>query len=547
MRQTRYGAGLPTLQSRTTVLLVEPSLGYNRAQPETDIDLGQTPETINFLMRDGALEPRSRLSTVPANTNPLGNTVTGGTEVVSSVGTVYPLISGTTRLAYYSSGSWSALSYVSAGGIATPPSGITTDYYDITQSYYATSDEMVAILACQSYQTLFCWSAGTTIFSTITNAPRARYVTTSDNFVLALNSRDSGSAQSRYVQRVSWSDRGGPLTWVPATTNLAGFEDLLSAKGEGTRIMDLDNRVIVFFEGEIWQGVRNVHPNTWQFTPIDRTIGTAYSWTIAKTPVGLIFLGADFMLYLLPKDGGTAQAIGKAVQKTLRDIMDVPTLAHAVYDEGLNSYRMFYAIRGGTGVPTRELVFNLVENSIALQDYGTRSLTRAFPAYLQSATDGLTWGSLVTAGYTWGTLPYTWGQMASSSTRVNKSIFVGSSSGTVYHLSSTWSNDESTRVESRWRSGALGAANPELTKFVNVVRVDCAATQQSNVTVRVSRDQGITFDPGQMLTVPATSQETQITAFVQTPSRYPMIEMTTEDPGVRLYRAWLQMRMGGDR
>jgi len=547
MRSSRYGTGLPTISSRVTVLLVEPSLGYNASQPETDLQLGQTPETVNFLMRDGALEPRSRLSTVPANPNPLGNAVTGGYEVVSAVGSVYPLVSGTTRLAYYSQGSWSALSYVSAGGISTPPSGATTDYFDITQSYHAESDEMLAILANQSYQTLFCWSAGTTIFSTITNAPRARYVTTSDNFVLALNSRDSGSAQSKYVQRLSWSDRGGPLTWVPAVSNLAGFEDLLGAKGEGTRLVDMDNRVIIFFEGEIWQSVRNVHPNTWQSTPIDRTIGTSYSWTITKTPLGIIFLGADFMLYLLPKDGGTAQVIGKPVQKTLRDTMDVPTLAHAVYDEGLNSYRLYYAVRGGTGVPTRELVYNLTEGSISLHDYGMFSLTRAFPAYLQSATAGITWQALVTAGFTWGTLPYTWGQMYSSSTRVNKTMFVGSSSGTVYHLSSTWSKDESTSVEARWRTGALGSETPDLTKFVNVVRVDCAATQQSNATIRVSRDQGITFDPGQAVTIPATSQETQATAFVSTPARYPMVELTTEDPGGRYYRLWVQMRMGGDR
>ena len=543
MRQSLFGTPLAYPRSQGTVLIVEPSAGFNVSQPETDLPLGQTPESVNYLMRDGAIEPRSRLSTVNITPRPMATTVTGGMEAVSSLGTVYPIISGTTTMAWYSQGSWSRLSYVGS----FVPNGTATDYFDFTQIYHPRTDEMLAVAACQSYQTLLCWSVGTTpVFSTLSQAPRARFITSFDNFLLGFNIRDVGSAQSRYVQRVQWSDRGNPENW---TTVISGFEDLLAAKGEGTRIMDMDNRVILFFEGEIWVGYRTSGAASFAFEPLDRTMGTRFSWTVAKTPLGLIFLGNDYMVYLLPKEGGSAQPIGKATQRRIRDTIDVPEYSHAVYDEQSNLYRLFYPVRGGTGLPTAELVFNLTEGTYAPQTYanatGTRSLTRGFPAYLQNATAGITWDDIATAGWTWDNIPYTWDQMQSTSTRVNKTVFLGSSDGTMYHLSSAYSTDDGTPVEARWRSGALGGDSPEHLKHVNQVKVDGISNPGSTVTIRVSRDQGTTFDSGQSVAMPVSSNQTQVTAWVNTVARYPTVELTTEDIGSRFYRLWVPMRPGG--
>jgi hypothetical protein len=541
-KRTRFGAVLAAPRSATTVLLVEPTVGFSVAQPETDLLLGQTPECSNYFMRDGGLEPRSRLSSVVSNPNPLGVAVTGGVEAVSSVGSFFPLISGTTNWAWYSNGSWSALSYVGS----FVPGGGSTDYWDFTQIYDPISDEMLAIGGCESYQSLCCWQIGSPVtMSTLTEAPRARYVAAFDNYVLAFNVRDVGSNQSRYVQRVQWSDRGNPRSWTLATSSLAGFEDLLTAKGQGTRIMELGNRVILFFEQEIWQGFSGSGAASFAFEPLDKSVGTRWSWTIARTPAGLMFLGNDFQIYLLPKDGGQAQAIGKAVQRRLRDTIDAPENAWATYDESLGFYRLFYPTIGSGGLPTHELALNLAEQNYAPQTYGSRKLTRGFPAYLQSAADGITWDELVTAGYTWDTLPYTWDQMQSRSTTVNRTIFVGSSAGTVYYCSSADSLEDGDPVEATWRTGALGADTPDYIKAVNKILVDGKATISSAVTIRASRDQGVTFDAGQQVSFPISSQQTQATAWVTTPARYPTIEVTTEDIGLRVYRLWVQMRTGG--
>jgi hypothetical protein len=542
-KRTPFGVGVRTPRSATTVLIVEPTVGFSVAQPETDLIPGQTPEAVNFFMRDGGLEPRSRLSTVHTNANPLGVAVTGGVEAISSTGTPYPLISGTTRWAWYSQGSWSALSYVGS----FTPAPASTDYWDFTQIYDPTTDEMLAVGGCESYHSLYCWSVGTlsNTFSTLTEAPRAKYVTSFDNFLLAFNVRDVGSAQSRYVQRINWSDRGNPRSWALATNSLAGFEDLLGATGQGTRIMTMGNRVIVFFESEIWGGYRTTGAASFAFEPIDKEVGTKYSWTIAETPEGLMFLGNDFMLYLLPKDGGKSQAVGKAVQRRLRETIDAPDRAWAQYDETLGAYRLFYAVRGGGGLPSKELCFNLAEANQAPQAYGNRRLTRGFPAYSQSATAAITWDPLESAGYTWDTIPYTWDQMKSTSTAVNRTLFVGSSAGTMYHCSSTESLDDGTVVEAKWRSGALASDTPDRVKNVTTIRVDCQTTNSSHLTIRASRDQGVSFDAGQQVTLPISSQETQVIGWVQTPARYPTIEVSTEDIGLRVYRLWVSMRVGG--
>src|SRR5882762_10494868 len=231
MASTFYGLPLniPN-RSLTSILLVEPVLGIDSSQPSVDAPLGSTPESSNFLMREGALEMRPVLQLRNTNPQPMRTTVTGGWEFQDTLNNRFPVVSGTTNLAWFSTGSWSQLSYVSAYGVNDPPAGSATSYWDATQVYYPIQDQNIGVLANGSYQTLYCWQSGTTVFSTLTGSPRAKFVTTYDNYLVAFNIRDPGSAQSDFVQRVQWSDRGSASSW---TQGLAGYEDLLAMRGQG--------------------------------------------------------------------------------------------------------------------------------------------------------------------------------------------------------------------------------------------------------------------------------------------------------------------------
>jgi hypothetical protein len=397
-RQSKYGAGLQySPKSAMTVLLIEPAAAMNLAQPATDVGLHETKWSQNWIHRHGKMEVRRGLSQSTQTSNPMGVTVTGGQEVVSSTGTFYPLISGTSRFAYHDGLGWSVLSYVSAAGNSAPPSGSSRDWYDMTQIYLAAVDDNISVMACKSQQTLFCWRAGATVFSGLTTAPKAKYITAFDNFLMAFNVKDSSG--SNYVQRVQWSDRGNPSNWTGA---LSGFEDLLDAKGQGTRILAQENRVLMFFENEIWQGQRATLPAQFRFTPVDRSIGSPFGRTVVDTPFGTMFLGRDMMLYLLPKEGGTAEAIGAPIQLFLQQYGNVEMWA--MWDGLTKTYQLY--VGGDANLPVQAFYVVMPELSFNYQVWvganpnvtGLQELSAGFTAYKQGGMAGTTWAAASSAG-----------------------------------------------------------------------------------------------------------------------------------------------------
>lgn len=542
---------MPRTRSSATVLVVEPTVGLVVDQPPTDIPVGATPAAENFMMREGSLRPRPVLSQHTASPNPMGVLVTGGAEIQSSVASRFNLVSGTTRLAWYSAGSYSPLSQVSAGGAAFVAWSATThDRTDIVQIYEATNDEMLAVVSTtSSYNTLVTWKAGTTVFSVLTQAPRARWLAPFDNFVLAANIRDVGSAQSKYVQRVQWTDRGNPFVWTPASGNLAGNQDLLDATGQIQRMIAQESRVVIFFDEEIWVGVRGSFPSTFQFAPLDRSVGTPYGKTAVDTPKGIIFLGRDFQLYLLPKEGGGAVPIASSARPDIRDNIGTPENAWAVYDTVNKLYALYYPARAVSNLPTRGMWLNIETGACAPmrwdQTAAVRYLSAGWPGLLATGTGGVSWSDISTIETTWLTQGGTWASLAPTSAFGQQVTYIGSSNGTVWYNDSAGTRDDGTPRESKWRSGAFGGEEPEATKAVNGFRMDYTAESASQVSVKFSRDQGATFDSAITVSLPVATQQANAVGYPYTSSRYPMFEISTMDSFVDIYRVWIPMRRGG--
>lgn len=537
-----YGAPLriPN-RSLTSVLIVEPTLGLDVSQPSVDAPLGSTPDSDNYIMREGSLEPRPMLSLRQSGAHVFNaNTrVLGGQEIVDVTGVRYSLTQSTTSIAWYSNTSWSQLSYVSAGGIDAPPSGTATDYWDTNQIYFDLRDENIAVFGNDSYQSLYCWQSNTTVFSTLTGAPRARRITTHDNFILAANVR---SGNSDFVQRIQWSDRGSASSW---TGGLSGYEDLLAARGGITRLMSQENQVIVLFDNETWRGLRSDFPSVFRFEPLDANVGCPYPWTAADTPLGVIFLGRDYHVYLLPKGGGQPQPIGQRLHRAIRNLIDQPQRAWGHYDHQLDAYRLFYPIKGGTGLPQREVALNLQSGAWAPQSYdrvsGNLSLTRGFEVQLSSSAT--TWGGLAAAGIRWADLAMSWAELGGASEE--RALLAGSSTGTAYYFNSNATSDTGTSVPCYWQSSALLGDEPSLQHTLTEVRVDYQADSASSLTVRISQNQGASFGGGQRISLPQTSGISQAVAYPYVPARYPMIRVESEGQRHRLFRFFLTLRRGG--
>lgn len=526
-------------RSLTSVLIVEPTVGVDSSQPSVDVPLGSTPDSQNYIMREGALEPRPMLSLRGANPQPMSTIpILGGLEVIGVTGDRFPLVSGTTTMAWYSNNSWGVLSYVSAYGLNDPPSGSDIQYWDFTQIYQVDRDENIAVGAPGSYQSLYCWQANTTTFSTLTGAPRATAVAAFDNFLLAANIR---SGTSDFVQRIQWSDRGSASSW---TAGLSGFEDLLQMRGDITRLLPLENRIIVFGENETWQGYRSDFPNLFVFQPIDTAVGCPYPWTATVTPQGILFLGRDYHVYLLPKQGGQPVSVGQRLHRSIRNLIDRPERAWGCWDHTTDVYQLNYPIKGGSGRPQRAAWLDLESGAWAPQSYdpvaGSLSLTRGFEIQLSSSAT--TWGGLQAAGITWSTLNMTWADLAGASEE--RAILAGSSAGTLYYLNSNATSDNGTPVRSYWQSSSLGGDTPSVTKTMTRLYMDYQADSASSLTVSISQNQGASFDGGQPLAIPPSSGISQARADVYVASRYPTFRLESEGARYRLYRFLVELRYG---
>lgn len=531
-------------RSNSSVLIVEPTLGVDVTQPGVDAPLGSTPSSDNYIMREGALEPRPMLSLRNTTPQPMGNIPILGMHELTSVGnTRYPIASGTTRWAVYGQAAtpngWSVLSYVSSFGINDPPAGVSTDYWDFTQTYFALRDENIAIGGNGSYQSLYCTQSDTTVFSTLTGAPKAKFVTSMDNYVLAFNVRE-GTAD--YVQRVVWNDRGSASSW---TGGLSGFEDLLSMKGQGTRIINHDNKVILFSDAEIWQGVQRDFPFTWSFAPYDSSRGCPYSWTITQTPAGLMFLGKDYQVYLLPKGGGPSQPIGQRLHRTIRNLIDQPTRAFGVYDNTISQYQLHYPIKGGSGRPQRAVYLDIHSGSWAQQSFdktgGNLSPTRGTEIYLTSSSTS--YGGAGAVGLRYADAGMSYADMAGTSEE--RGIMIGSSNGTLYYLNSAATSDNGTAVECRWQSSGLLGDDPSEQKSITEFRVDYQGDSASSLTCRFSQTLGASFGIETQLNLPTVSGMSQSIAYPYYAARYPSFEVSSQGQRHRLFRFYVRYRRGG--
>lgn len=541
----RFGSPLNVrVRSTESWFIVEPTLGMDVSQPSVDAPQGSTPNSENYIMKEGALEPRGCLSL--RNTSPqiLGNTpCLGLADLVSVTNTRTPVWSSTTRMAVYGQSStpngWSVLSYVSSYGRSDPPNLATTDYWDYAQTYSAERDENWLICAPGSYQTMYVTQSDATVFSSMTGAPRARFVASLDNYVMAFNIRE-GSAD--YVQRCQWNDRGSASSW---TGGLSGFEDLLSMKGQGTRIVTADNKFLLFSDEEVWQAVPRGDVFVWSFSPYDSSRGCPYSWTVTNTPLGTIFLGKDYQVYLLPKGGGPSQPIGQRLHRSIRNTIDNPQKAWAVYDNTNGQYQLYYPIRGGSGVPQRAAYLDINSGSWAAQSFdrvgGGISLTRGAEVAISSSAT--TWGGLQAAGVRWADLNMTWAELAGTSEQ--RAIMTGSSTGTLYYLNSNATSDNGTAVECTWQSSGLGGEDPSQQKTVNEFRIDYQGDSSSSVTVRFSQTLGASFGQQTRLNLPAVSGMSQAIAFPYFAARYPSFEVRSEGQRHRLFRFFMKFRRGG--
>lgn len=505
--------------SQQTVRLVPLTTGNKSDTAWPMMPPGSAQSMTNFLPLDGVLVPRSRLSSL--NTiRTLPTSPTGMAECLRADGVVpHSAIWCSTATAHgilTSNGSMSMASGVSTFGGAPDPT-ISSAYWNYAQIYSADLNENMLIAAARaSTQTLLCLyqlnggSLGKALSSYLTSAPKAATVASFDNYLIAWNITDP--VEGAFATRAQWCQRGSPSNW---TGEGSGFEDLLQARGAGTAIFGLeDGRVILFTSVEIWYGTSAAYPAQFQFAPLDASVGCAIPRTIAQTDLGLVFVGSDHFLRVLPRGGGTSQIIVPGVGPYLRqNVLLAPNQSNwATYDARTKIYYLF--------LPNSALAINIATGEWGFLAYDSSSpMSTGMGVASVSAFDG------------------------------SEGMFFANSFSTFFSTNSLLQNDSSIfTTTSTWRSSVIGSDLPGSYKQLTDLQIDYRATSGSTVTLRISQDGGNTYEttgvPVSLPVAPVTGR-----AQVQTYNggAFPTVEIVSTSTGYELHRMDGTLNIGGRR
>lgn len=358
MQQRRTSFDVPGYgdESRQTVTVFDFGMGLDFDTAPTNLKPGSTISADNWVMREGGMVPRPGTTPLGSDKpNVGGQSIRGGMDVVTSEASHFQTVSGSTLHAYLDPGSnaWSTLSWIAGpGGNAPNPA---TTFWWWTQSVRS-DGSVVAFMAPTvpsnaSGGAIQCWVPGTGTFSTVTGNIPAKALVSFSYYLIAWSTGTfvSGNTYIPYQTRVQWSDRGDPLNFVPGSGSLAGAEDLLAARGAGTGAAVLNDRVILFTTEQIWEGVEANVPGYAQFffLPRDTNVGCRVPQTIQTVPEGILFMGNDNYLYLLPKEGGVAQVVDKRLAQVLRNT----GASWAVYNTAEHRYELYTGVVGTSYTP----------------------------------------------------------------------------------------------------------------------------------------------------------------------------------------------------
>lgn len=516
-RKSSYGfpPGDPP-PSSVTERLVPLTIGVLPGTAWPSMPPGSAASMTNWLPIDGGLTPRSRLSSL--NTiRSLAPLVNIAQLRVVSPGIEYTWVSSHTRHALVASnGSMSIASFVSSFGLGVGSIG-SANHWSYVQTYSGNLNDNMLIAAGDifSADTLLCLyvSSAKALYSYLTSAPKAAAVGTFDNYIVAWNTFEGGG---QLQNRVRWCQRGNPSNW---TGEGSGFEDLLDMVGQGTACIGMqDNRLILFSEFETWYGVSATYPAQFQFFPLEKAIGCAHAKTIQKTDAGLVFLGSDQRLRLLPYGGGLSVPLCPQMDAYLRRLPLPYTnsvgMTNGLYDPLTKIYTLHIESPSGSMAPS--IVLNMATGEAGFQRHATGETPVAGVAASPNAQQGeyVTW------------------------------IL---STGTVCSNNSKVANDlSSSTVTATWQSAPIGSELPGDYKTLKQVNLDYASTSRSTVTLRISGDHGNSFESlGRSVSLASGPWGGRAKSDVYAGGPFPVIELTSTSTGFAVSRVDVTMEFEG--
>jgi hypothetical protein len=247
-------------------------------------------------------------------------------------------------------------------------------------------------------------------------------------------------------------------------------------------------------------------------------VGCPFPRTIAETAEGIIFLGSDNHLQLLPKEAGVAQVICKDLSPVLERLVPLNSSTSyssptwGLYDPFTRMYHLF--VEPSSGATLRGFVINVTTGEWAYADYDRPPST----------------GVVV---------------VTNRSDRV-EGVYWGDSNGTIFSSNSKVATDTgSSAVTATFRSAPIGTDLPADYKTITQAIIGYTATSIATVRTKVSQDGGTTYGSPGMLTTLPVSVAGHAKVDLYAGGSLPCIELASSSTGHELHRVDITMNLSG--
>jgi len=470
------------------VEIMQVQAGLHSGMAPQSLPPGFTPNSRNFVLKEGFIWPRSGLSSTGTFT--FSSPVLGAAEVFDSLGNLAGLAQSAVSFAFShpDSPSWSELSYsastLNAAALSDVPSGLSTDYWTNTAIYDKNTDKVIAVSSNDTnWMKWFAVEGSSTTFSDFT------WVNSLDSMKAAkglasINDRFVGfnwlsSVGTRFPNRVLWSARGGATDFTLA--NGAGFEDLVSMRGQGTAAVRFRDFLILFTELEVWRAQPTLDDYAFRFQRISDRLGCPYPRTIVATPLGLIFMSRDFEVYAT--DGVSFTPLGPVggsgpsrIQKYLSERMSAPIRSWAMFNQVERRYELYFPDGDSVeGYPNAALFYNLDDQTWWPQKFG---IELSIGEELEDPGAVVTWNDITDA---WDVTTKGWNYFGALYGVRWPTAFA--EDGTIQSFNSNKTNDSGTAIDVRWQSHALRGRDRMRQMNVSEVWIDYENDSNSSASV----------------------------------------------------------------
>jgi hypothetical protein len=490
-----YGrpARLPSHRQAKTEIF-QPIQGLHSGIAPQNLPPGFTNDCQNFVAPNGFLTIRSGLS----KTGTFSLTKYGAfhvSEIFDAVGNLAGFAASERSFAFShpDSPSWSTLSYqkTTAGpagfpaGIDELPSGTSHDYWEAAAIYDKNSDKVITVASNNTnWMKWFPVEGSTETFSDFTwinsldSMKMAKGVNSINDRLVFFNLESS--VGTRFPQRVLWSARGGATDFI--LNNGAGFEDLVTMRGEGTGSIRFRDFLLLFTDTEIWRAQPTLDDYAFRFQRITDKVGVPWPRTAAATPLGVLFLSRDFEVYAT--DGsplvvpvGPVQGEGPSrIQKRLRETLINPERSWAIYNQMERRYELYYATNDSiAGFPNEALYYNIDDKTWWPQKF---PIDLSAGADLEDPSQTLTWDE---ATNDWDTYTESWNGIGDL--QGNRWVTAFSWLGDVYSFRSDHTLDVSSPIDMRWQSHGLRQGDRMRKLHFSELWIDYESDDNSNATI----------------------------------------------------------------